>query len=152
MAKMYKVEHSRFARSRRLTIWIGLSVAGILLITSNIANAACSATGMNFPGSQGAVCVSGTTQQYVIGNGGNGTLTIDGGTTFSAGGLSAANGGTGNGTITIDGLGTTVTFNPLGQINVLEAGEWGTGTVMIENRAVVDGTNIQAVQLAGVIL
>jgi T5SS/PEP-CTERM-associated repeat protein len=127
-----------------LTIWIGFSNGAILLVAANIANAACNATGVNFPGSPGAVCVSGTTQQYIIGNVGTGTLTIDNGPPsplFTAGGLSAGNGGTGNGTITIDGSGTTVTLNPVGQINVLEAGEWGIGTVMISGVAVVDGTN-----------
>ena len=101
-------------------------------------------TGTNFP----EPVVSGTTNNYSIGNGAAGTLTINGGSTFTAGTLSAANGGTGNGTIVVDGLGTTVTRNPVGNVNVVQPGNWGIGSLTISGGAVFDATNVASCSVA----
>lgn len=92
--------------------------------------------------------VSGTTNNYSIGNGAAGTLTINGGSSFTAGTLTAANGGTGNGTITVDGAGTTVTLNPVGNVNVIQPGNWGIGSLTVSGGAVFDATNVASCSVA----
>jgi T5SS/PEP-CTERM-associated repeat protein len=109
----------------------------LLTLMAAAAQAGFSETGTNSP----EPVVSGTTNDYFIGNGAAGSLTINDGASFTAGGLDAGDEGTGNGTITIDGTGTTVTFNPVGEINVLQPGNWGTGSVTIFGGAVVNGMN-----------
>ncbi len=124
----------RFSRgpgSRFFFIW------AILLATGNAAIAQVTETGANFP----EPVVSGTTNNYSIGWVGVGTLSILGGSSFTAGSLSAGDRETGNGTITIDGSGTTVTLNPQGTTNILQPGNWGVGSVTISGGAAVDGTN-----------
>lgn len=117
------------------------SLIGAALLVSaggGIAQAGIGETGTNFP----EPVVSGTTNQYFIGNGAAGTLTINGGITFTAGTLTAGNLGTGNGTITVDGIGTTVTLNPVGNVNVIQPGNWGIGSLTVSGGAVFDATNV----------
>ena len=132
----------RFASSSRRAIRPGVLITTVLLAATNIAHAGITETGVNFP----EPVVSSTTNNYSIGHGAAGTLTINGGALFTAGALSAGDGGVGTGTITIDGSGTNVTFNPVGMTNILQPGNWGIGSVTISRGAVVDGTNTAAVQ------
>jgi T5SS/PEP-CTERM-associated repeat protein len=122
---------SKFLASR------GFLIGAIVLSTADVAVAQITATGTNFP----EPVTNGTTNNYTIGWGGVGTLSILGGSSFTAGSLDAGDLGTGNGTITIDGSGTTVTLNPQGMTNILQPGNWGVGSVTISGGAVVDGTN-----------
>jgi hypothetical protein len=92
---------SKFLASR------GFLIGAIVLSTADVAVAQITATGTNFP----EPVTNGTTNNYTIGWGGVGTLSILGGSSFTAGSLDAGDLGTGNGTITIDGSGTTVTLS-----------------------------------------
>ena len=119
-----------------------LLIGAILLATGRAAVAQVTETGANFP----SPVVSGTTDNYYIGSGGTGTLSILGGSSFTAGSLSAGDGfdANANGTITIDGAGTKVTLNPQALTNILQSGNWGVGLITISGGAVVDGTNTAA--------
>ncbi|MGA9847728.1 MAG: PEP-CTERM sorting domain-containing protein [Roseiarcus sp.] len=134
--------HFQLRPSRYRSVLTGISVAALSLAIADRATAQVTATGSNFP----SPVVSGTTDNYYIGSGGTGTLSILGGSSFTAGSLSAADGfdANANGTITIDGSGTLVTLNPQAQTNILQSGNWGVGLITISGGAVVDGTNTAA--------
>jgi T5SS/PEP-CTERM-associated repeat protein len=107
------------------------------------ASAAVIYTGTNSP-----LVLGGPTTNYTIGSGLNavGSLTVNGGSSFAASSLTAGNGpgGSATGTILITGVGTTVTLTPSGSPanrNILQSGNWGTGSVTISGGAVIDGTN-----------
>ena len=120
--------HFQLRPSRYRSVLTGISVAALSLAIADRATAQVTATGSNFP----SPVVSGTTDNYYIGSGGTGTLSILGGSSFTAGSLGTAAGmdrETGNGTITIDGSGTTVTLNPQGTTNILQPGNLGVGSV-----------------------
>jgi hypothetical protein len=124
----------------RRTHPVGFLVAAAFLTIANCADAQVTATGTNFP----LPVVSGTVNNYSIGNGAAGALTIQGGSLFTAGALAAGDLGTGNGAIIIDGVGTTVTLSPQGTTNILQPGNWGIGSVTVSGGAIVDGTNVAA--------
>jgi T5SS/PEP-CTERM-associated repeat protein len=71
-----------------------------------------------------------------IGNGAEGTLTVDGGSTLSTGELRTGQGSGGLGTVTITGAGTTWNTGLF-----LAGGQIGGGTINITNGAVVSATN-----------
>ena len=121
--------HFQLRPSRYRSVLTGISVAALSLAIADRATAQVTATGSNFP----SPVVSGTTDNYYIGSGGTGTLSILGGSSFTAGSLSAADGfdANANGTITIDGSGTLVTLNPQAQTNILQSGNWGVGLITI---------------------
>jgi T5SS/PEP-CTERM-associated repeat protein len=120
----------------RGALW-GLIAAAELPFIAGIAHAQVSETGSNSP----EPVVSGSTNDYLIGNGAAGTLTINNGAQFTAGGLAAGAGGTGNGTITIDGAGTNATLHPQGATGPVDVGEWGIGTMTVSSGAVLDATD-----------
>jgi hypothetical protein len=134
---MHSIQLSRSASPLNISRTI-FSILAVSVAAANIADASVVETGTNNP----EPVASGTANDYSIGWGATGTLTINGGTQFTTGSLSAGDRGTGNGTILIDGAGTKVTFNPVGQTNVLQPGNWGIGSVTISGGAIVDGTNV----------
>jgi T5SS/PEP-CTERM-associated repeat protein len=134
--------HIRLRPNRYRSVLAPIFVAALSLAIAAPTNAQVTATGSNFP----SPVVSGTTDNYYIGSDGTGTLSILGGSSFTAGSLSAGDGldANANGTITIDGTGTNVTLNPQAQTNIIQPGNWGVGLMTISGGAVVNGTNTAA--------
>lgn len=128
-----------------------LVALGAMLAMSGGASQSAIATGGSFFTYPGAVVIGpGDTQSFGtalgVGNGGVGTLTVDGGSFLGLARISFGSGGTGNGSGLISGAGTRVELgaNGFDQVQRLVIGDWGTGQLTVNNGAWLDTRDGQA--------
>jgi T5SS/PEP-CTERM-associated repeat protein len=109
----------------------------LIAATCPTAFAAISTGGSDVTPDPSGGTVAGT---VIIGNTTTGTLTIDAGSTLTAGGFSVANNAGVNGTVTVVGTtsGAQTTLNLLGPASLLQLGRWGTGSLTLQDGAIMN--------------